>query len=334
MIDNALINVLWIEQDQFLIEDYVEQAEQYGLRLVAFDCWDTAKVELMDNLDKWQAIILEANSKLHKGSYRNAMQFLPQVFCDIYIANEKKGKLIPWYILSKCKPETFQDLILETRREFDQNWGLSYYIKGKHQKELFQRIKDQTQLADVQAVRSGIQKDVFVAIEELKDYGLAEEVDHYLEQLLLTLYFGKEIANPFAPVRKIIEAVFHSMVKVEMLPYILGKTNTLNIKGCCRLLSNLPVNTDDFEYKPQYRVFPVILGNNVRTMLDVSNSGMHAGGEDKQELQIYNRQIGVQNIVSSFALQLCDLILWYYKQIKDYNAHFPQWWEEFRTIEI
>lgn len=41
--DLDLIQVLWVEDDPMVIEQYPLKAENFGLQLVAFPCWDEAK---------------------------------------------------------------------------------------------------------------------------------------------------------------------------------------------------------------------------------------------------------------------------------------------------
>lgn len=98
--DLDLIQVLWVEDDPVVIEQYPLKAENFGLQLVAFPCWDEAKAALENDFDRWSAIILDAKCKYHRDSEDNAVVFLREALKDIAIICEKRGRVIPWYILT------------------------------------------------------------------------------------------------------------------------------------------------------------------------------------------------------------------------------------------
>ena len=58
--DLDLIQVLWVEDDPMVIENYPLKAENFGLQLVDFPCWDAAQAALENDFDRWSAIILDA----------------------------------------------------------------------------------------------------------------------------------------------------------------------------------------------------------------------------------------------------------------------------------
>ena len=86
--DLKLKQVLWVEDDPMVIEQYPLKAENFGLQLVAFPCWDEAKAALENDFDHWSAIILDAKCKYHRGSEDNAVVFLREALKDIIKADD------------------------------------------------------------------------------------------------------------------------------------------------------------------------------------------------------------------------------------------------------
>ena len=86
--DLELKQVLWVEDDPVVIEQYPLKAENFDLQLVAYPCWDEAKVALENDFDRWSAIILDAKCKYHCDSEDNAVRFLGRALNDIALTCE------------------------------------------------------------------------------------------------------------------------------------------------------------------------------------------------------------------------------------------------------
>jgi len=109
------IQVLWVEDDPNVIETYPLEAENEGLELVHFPCWDEALKALRNEYDRWSAIILDAKCKQHKDSADNAVRFLGEALKDIYVVQKEKGRVIPWYVLSGQAETVISDSINDDR---------------------------------------------------------------------------------------------------------------------------------------------------------------------------------------------------------------------------
>ena len=128
-----LIQVLWVEDDPGVIESYPLEAYNFGVQLVAFPCWDEAKAALENDFDCWSAIILDAKCKYHRDSEDNAVRFLGRALNDIALICEKRGRVIPWYVLTGGDAEEVSDSINDDRMKWDADWTNSthkeYYSK-------------------------------------------------------------------------------------------------------------------------------------------------------------------------------------------------------------
>ena len=164
--DLDLIQVLWVEDDPVVIEQYPLKAENFGLQLVAFPCWDEAKAALENDFDRWSAIILDAKCKYHRDSEDNAVVFLREALKDIAIICEKRGRVIPWYILTGGDTTEVSDSINDERMKWDFDWNKKYYSKNVDNEMLYKRIKAHARKSPRLQIQQ-MYEDVFDAIEEL-----------------------------------------------------------------------------------------------------------------------------------------------------------------------
>lgn len=336
--DNELKQILWVEGNSLIHRDFQKEALSYGLQLVPFDCWDDAYKSLRNDFSRWAAIIMQPKSKLHVGSLKKVMQFLPQAFSDINVISAIKGKSLPWYILTDIDEKEFVDLVLECRLVWDRGWPNKYYDSSVREERLmlFKRIKAQTQVNEKLMVRTGQYKNVFDALDYLYGYQLSSKVGEIMEDLLVSTCFGKAGISNFGCVRNVLEYLFHSMVKNGLLPKNLKNTsNKMNVAGCSKLLSGFNVDTDYYHFKVIDSIINEIMSRNIYNILRLVNAGSHADiGNDSIVLDNYLNSVGTNNLINSCALQLCDVILWYEQIIKntqkqkDEHRKVFQWWSE------
>lgn len=337
-INNKLKQILWVEGNGMIHRDFQEEALSYGLQLIPYDCWDDAYNALHNDFSRWAAIIMQPKSKLHAGSMRRVMQFLPQAFSDINVLCAIKGRILPWYLLTDINEKDFLDLVLESRNAWDSGWPNKYYDSSIPEERLilFKRIKDQTQLNEKQMVKTGQYRNVFEALNYLYGHQLNSNIGEIIEDMLVSTCFGNANRYDIGTVREVIEYMFYSMVKNNLLPETLkNATGRINIGYCSKLLSGLDVVNNNVHYHVIVPIINKIMANNIYNMLKLGNSGKHAANEsDSKELNNYLRTIGTNNLLNSCALQLCDIILWYEQTIKkaqeqiDHQGKVLQWWSE------
>lgn len=333
---NQFKQILWIEGDTLIHRYYEEEALDYELNLVTCDCWDDAYKELVKDFERWSAIIMQPKSKLHNGSLRNVHQFLPKAFSDINVLCATKGKTIPWYILTDIDKSEFVDMILDSREKWDFTWTKKYYDSSieEERRFLFKRIKEQTRQNERLQVKSGHYKDVFDALEYLYDYYLNRKVGEIIEEMLVSICFGGGYKNGLGSVRDILEYIFTSMVKNEILPSdLLNISKKINNNACCRLLAGLDTICGNKTYKVISPIMNGIMSQNVHNILNLGNSSKHAITNEKSvQLDEYIDSVGTNNLINSCALQLCDVIIWYKNIIKESQDQITQygrvfqWW--------
>ena len=322
MENSEYINVLWVEDDPEVRATYPLEAAEYGLKLVPFDCWDDAEAELRRDYDRWSAIILDAKCKHHKDSIDNAPRFL--INATNAITNICHGqRFIPWYVLSGQAETDIKELIPETRIEWDGDWKKPFYDKNIDRDLLFHRIKyiaRKSRSADLKIHE--MYKNVFTAIKEL---GIDVDADIHLTDLLSEIHFpeldDKDYNDKYKKVRQIVEYIFRSMIEKGLLP----RQKKINLKCSNLILSGLPVTWGKEPNKVTIvdvnrTVFPKIIQDNMIHMIHTAGSDVHtssADDEDTKHLQEYLKEVGnTSYLLKSYALQLCDVILWYKDYVK------------------
>lgn len=326
--EEDFIKVLWIEDDPIITEAYPLEAEEYGLALYPFSCWDDAKVALESNFSSWDAIILDAKCKQHSDSADNATKFLSEALSGLRFLYAQHNRTINWYILSAGSEEEINDSILDDRKAWDGDWPKLYYSKATDRKELFKRISNhvKTRSEEIQ-VKTVFFRDVFEAIREA---ALDERIETCMKDLLIPVVFPDSVSaidynNRLKEARITVEYIFRGMIKMGLLPPSLARNNNkegaINLAWSCMVISGRP--GDKCPYEVDVNVFPRILYNNLSNIINTTGSSVHSSSGDSgfsASFSQYSKETGgTSYLLKSFAYQLCDVILWYNNYIRDHN---------------
>ena len=276
-----LIQVLWVEDDLEPIESFPLKAANFDLQLVHFPCWDEAKAALENDFDRWSAIILDAKCKYHRDSEDNAVRFLGRALNDIALICEKRGRVIPWYVLTGGDSEEVSDSINDDRMKWDADWTNSthkeYYSKNVDNDMLYQRIKYHARKSPRIQIQQ-MYKEVFDAIEKLK---LNDDVEVYLEDLLSEIHFpeldNKDYNDKYKKVRQIVEYIFRSMMQKGLLPH----QYKINLTSSNRILSGQNImdgkgNDAVTIVEVEKAVFPKIIQDNIIHMIHTAGADVHS----------------------------------------------------------
>jgi len=323
--DLDLIQVLWVEDDPEVTETYPLQAENFGLQLVAYPCWDEAKVALENEFDRWSAIILDAKCKYHRESEDNAVKFLARALVDISTISKERDRVIPWYILTGGDTCEVSDSINDDRMKWDADWTKSthkeYYSKNVDNELLYRRIAIHAQKSHRIQIEERY-KDVFDAMEEC---GIDDEAYNALEDLLVPIHFPETIENKdynakFVKAREVLEYIFRSMSVKGLLPDW-GKQVNFMWSSC--LLSGMDALNYKGEvvYESHKRILPEGMTKIIKAMVNIIPPFCHSEGEVEDTISRKEYMEGVSHstfLLQSFTLQLCDLILFYRNYIREH----------------
>ena len=320
-----LIQVLWVEDDPKVTDSYPQDAEYYGLELVPFPCWDDAKEALVGDFDRWSAIILDAKCKYHRDSKDSAIIFLREALDDISTICEKKGRMVPWYVLTGGDESEVSDSINDKRLKWDKDWTESqnkkYYSKNIDNEVLYSRIRYHAQKSPCFQVHA-MYENVFEAIEEC---ALDDEAYNALEDLLVPIHFpdiieDKDYNDKFEKAREILEYIFRSMSEHGILPDW-GKQINLQWSSC--LLAGKPAfnKREVAVIQSNKCILPEAMAKMVKTMVNVIPPFCHSDGgkEDEVSKKEYMKYVNSSTfLLRSFTLQLCDVILWYSNYLREH----------------
>jgi len=325
------IQVLWVEDDPDVIFPYTANAAKYGLQLVSFPCWDDARKALMDEFDRWSAIILDAKCKYHRDSEDNAVRFLGEALKDISVIC--KDRMIPWYILTGGAETEVSDSINDDRLKWDADWKeKKYYSKNTDTDILYRRIRVHANKSNRLQIQE-IYRNVFDAIEEC---GVDDKGYNSLEDLLLPIHFpeatkDEDYNDKFVKARDVLEYIFRSMSSHGILPEW-GKQVNLKWSSC--LLSGMNATRSDcivIESKKQ--IISPVVKRLMRELVDIIPAFCHSDNEEEGEIKKSEYLCSVDYstaLLKSITFQLCDLILWY----KNYLTQHPNPNENKKEWEI
>lgn len=330
---NDLIKVLWVEDDPDVTSTYPLEAENYDLELVPISCWDDAKVELENKFNKWSAIILDAKCKYHRDSKDNAIVFLREALDDISTICEKKGRIIPWYVLTGGDESEVSDSINDKRLKWDKDWTdkekKKYYSKDLDRDALYDRILSHYQ----KSYRLQIIEMYQNTAEQLLQ--LNKDVYEDILTILETMHFPK--SHPdfsprlfYNPIRKALEYVYRSFGNVGIIPEEFFSKGNVNLNQCFMFLIGRDAEKIGYRYgNVGERIAPCHIHDMMSLIINLGNSNSHSTDYShstelsEDELQNYDNHINTTGVNSRFlifsiALQFCEILQWMNHYIKEH----------------
>lgn len=309
------------------------EAVQYGIQLVPFCCWEDAEKALVSDFKRWSAIVLDAKCKYKHDSHDNASVFLTQAMYSITKICNERHRVLPWYVLSGGSEDELNDLIIDSREEWDGDWKeKKFYSKTTDRDLLFHRIPYHARVSPEMQIRLVYYPDVFKAI---RNSGLNSDVEVYMEELLLPIHTlgctGKEYNDNMTKIRKCIEFVFQSMARNGILPnqkrdskyvihdILMDKRGGINTAWCNRILCG-ELTSDNKWTITSEKILPNVLKDSFKRLIEISAAYEHADNNMATKEQKKNSRhtseflANIDNapyLLRSMTMELCNMILWY-----------------------
>ena len=331
---NDLIKVLWVEDDPDVTSTYPLEAENYDLELVPIGCWDDARVELENKFNQWSAIILDARCRYHRDSDDNAIVFLREALDDISTICEKKGRIIPWYVLTGGDESEVSDSINDKRLKWDKDWTdmekKKYYSKDLDRDALYDRIRSHNQ--------KSFRLQIFEMYKNAAELLLQLNKDVYEDVLTIleTMHFPK--SHPdftprlfYNPMRKALEYVYRYLGKAGIIPEEFFSRGNVNLNQCFMFLIGRDAEKLGYRYGTAgERIAPRHIHDMMSLIINLGNSNSHSTELShltelsEHEIQKYDNQIkssGVNSrfLIFSMALQFCEIVQWMNNYIKEHS---------------
>lgn len=336
-----LIQVLWVEDDPVVLESYPDEAYECGLELVSRPCWDDAKAALENDFYRWSAIILDAKCKYHRDSSDDAIEFLREALDDISTICEKKGRIIPWYVLTGGSEIEVSKAINDKRSKWDSDWTekthKKFYSKNDDREALYERIKAHAQ----KSCRIQIQEMYRDIYDQLLKFN--SDVCEDILTILEAIHFPSHHPdfNPkyfYNPLRKALEQIFRSLEKVNIIPDTFFSKGIVNLNQC--FMFTIGNEAEKLRYKhkgggiaPRHIQDMMSLIYNLGNVSSHSSVPSHPTELSDNEIQNYDNQIKSTGgdskiLVFSIALQFCEILQWmnnYIKNHQDKEENRKEW---------
>jgi hypothetical protein len=324
-----LIQVLWVENDPVVIDAYPYEAEEYGLLLVPFPCFDDAYKALQEDYQRWDAIILDAKCKVKDTDIDKAIPFLTQSISRIAELAKDNNKTINWYILSGQGEEAISDAIPDTRLAWDKDWTDSknkkFYSKESDREILFMRIRAHYRNTYEFQVKNDLYNKIFTSLDYI---GISEYTEPILLDILLPLHFHEK-QTTFRPayhynqLRQLIEYLFRACHKVGLIPDECIPNGNVNLNQCSIYLAGKNAEKAGVRYgEPGERVIPEYIEAIIRSVLDFGNVHSHTvelDAEDTIKIENILRSSQSKYLIFGLTLQLCEAITWFAKYISEHD---------------
>jgi len=223
MIDRVIYKVLWVDDQEEIVESTKTDADAFGIELDHYTNWQEAEVALRNNFDDYTAIILDAYCKIESTEDIKDV-FIGAVLPKLHIVFGEKKKSIPWYILSAGTMNDFSRTIeLAEYQKRHEEWGPMLYLKDapdddpKSSYVLYKNIRNvgKEKTNNIILFRH---LDVFSYLG--RDKLIDERARKLMLKMLGALYAPEEnLKYDYAgnPLRKVLEYVFRAARKIGVL---------------------------------------------------------------------------------------------------------------------
>lgn len=318
MSDKVDYKVLLVDDDEKFSVSLQHRADTYyGLDLFLCKCWEEAQKEL-SNKNKfleWDAIILDANC-IYKKNESADMGFLPLALGELRELFGLYGSSIPWYVLTagageKVDKKDFNSTMTTIMRypRDDESWGERRFFKNDiDEDKLCQTIIEVAPKRTRNKVKHQY-RDVFDAMENF----LSSDDENVMIEILTALHFPEtrkdfDADKEYSRLRTILENVFRHANRIGLLPDdFINNDGRPNLHEASRYMAGEEPKYIQFRYGEEKEyIFPPIIATTVKNFIAATSAGTHL--TDHQA-----------NLLFGYALQLCDVIVWFCDYAKSHN---------------
>jgi len=257
-------NVLWIEDEIEKHSKFIKRGKQFNLNINHFKTVNLGVTELKNNLEKYDAIILDAVGFVDSDINEKASDQA------IYTAKTNIDKLnvsLPLFIFTGH----FDESIL---RNYKNDKDYEVFNKSDGPSALFQSIVKKVEEYPTTKLKKKYAPTL--ALAEMLDAAENEDTNKQYSRLLELLDFVDNEAplkNPqdkLTPIRKIIEAIFKKFYSIGLLP---DEVLESSINGRSSFISG---KHNDYHY--QEAIIQPYVANQIWFLLQITQDGSHEFG--------------------------------------------------------
>ncbi|MCB0536216.1 MAG: hypothetical protein KDE33_01690 [Bacteroidetes bacterium] len=304
--------VLWIDDDCHTTgKDFIGQAEQDDVDIIAFESHEEGMLYLEQNIDEIHAVILDAKVKFKKSDTVTGLDGLKASRDKLIELNNKLD--LPFFIFTG-QPD------YQSNEIFKQSFG-EFYVKGEDDdriiKDIISRVEQKEEYI--------LQKKYKDVLSTCSDNFLGKKNYSRLLELVKHIEKNDKIKggeDKLTSVRKIVEALFYSLGKLEIIP-----SELIGAKGWINGSSIFLAGKHN-DYVLEEEVVSPIITFNIHKLLDIIQDGSHAYGDLKYEVDSYIKNCKSDYFFRSCVFLLFDLILWFNEFVsnnQDIDANKAKW---------
>ncbi len=308
-------NILWIDDEWDKMPTFKQECEElYNLVLVPFRTRKAGMQALEDNLEKWQAVLLDAKMFDESENEQASLAGLGKAKAHLDRLSVKKA--IPYFI-STGQPDLLDD------DNFKALFG-NYYTKAKDDEKLMADILQAILNAESSQIKA-IYSNIFASSETL---GISEYIDSIILDILLPLHYTEKQSS-FKPIhhynqlRQLVEYLFRACHKVGLIPDQCIPNGIVNLNQCSIYLAGKNAEKAGVRYgEPGERVIPEYIEAIIRSVLDFGNVHSHTvelDAEDTIKIENILRSSQSKYLIFGLTLQLCEAITWFAKYISEHD---------------
>lgn len=308
-------NILWIDDEWDKMPTFKQECEElYNLVLVPFRTRKAGMQALEDNLEKWQAVLLDAKMFDESENEQASLAGLGKAKAHLDRLSVKKA--IPYFI-STGQPDLLDD------DNFKALFG-NYYTKAKDDEKLMADILQAILNAESSQIKA-IYSNIFASSETL---GISEYIDSIILDILLPLHYTEKQSS-FKPIhhynqlRQLVEYLFRACHKVVLIPDQCIPNGIVNLNQCSIYLAGKNAEKAGVRYgEPGERVIPEYIEAIIRSVLDFGNVHSHTvelDAEDTIKIENILRSSQSKYLIFGLTLQLCEAITWFAKYISEHD---------------
>lgn len=286
--------------------EIIGYAEQEGIDIDACESHEEGMQILDSKRQFYHAVILDAKVKKMKDDTVLGLEGLAASRDRLIEIN--KSDYLPYFIFT-AQPD------YQKADWFRQSYG-NYFIKGQDNQKLLDAIKVSIEKKEEYIVQK--------KYREVFDVCNGKYIDNQSSDYLLTILLYLEFLNKrldddlfFNRLRKIVEFVFRAANKFGFLHDNCINNDEVNLTWSSLFLAGKEVELKPTKTKIRSNKvhFPNILEENVRHILNITNTTSHTEGDDKENGKLafkkYKQHINSPFLLCSLTYQVLDLLLWF-----------------------
>lgn len=296
--------VIWFDDKFSELNLIKESAFLNGISLVGFTNAKDGIKELDDNIDDYEAAIVDGN--FFKTSGQSEHEVSDDAFFEVGIALErlKPRKVLPWFILSGQMNFTKEEN--KYARGFKAN-----VVYDKNNEDHLQKLWDSVIAEANEQIETQIKNDYRRVFEVCNEKYIGTAASKPLLSILKKENAINAFSDPelyFVPLRKVMEDLFTACHKYGFLPECFIKPSVA-LNETSKFLSG----SVEKGYQLDTPVFIKVISEHVRNILSVCQPAAH-----RSEIDSFVSTVNSPYLLLSTTYQLLDVLLWF-KEYFDTN---------------